>query len=121
LDIVFDTLGNDYTFDAFEIIKEGGKVTTIAGPPDEETAKKMGMKDYKLTEKLATLIDKKSAVYKLTWMQPDAKQLNTISKMVEDGDIKPIIDLIYSLDDGIDAYLYLATGRAKGKVIISMS
>jgi hypothetical protein len=34
------------------------------------------MKDYKLTEKLA-LIDKKSAVYKLTWMQPDAKQLKT--------------------------------------------
>lgn len=121
LDIVFDTLGNDYTFDAFEIIKQGGKVTTIAGPPDEETAKKMGMKDYKLTEKLATLIDKKSAVYKLTWMQPDAKQLNTISKMVEDGYIKPIVDLIYSFEDGIDAYLYLATGRAKGKVIISMS
>jgi NADPH:quinone reductase-like Zn-dependent oxidoreductase len=41
--------------------------------------------------------------------------------MVEDGDIKPIVDLIYSFEDGIDAYLYLATGRAKGKVIISMS
>jgi hypothetical protein len=24
-------------------------------------------------------------------------------KMVEDGDIKPIVDLIYSFDDGIDA------------------
>jgi hypothetical protein len=34
-------------------------VTTIVGPPDEETAKQMGIKDYKLTEKLATLIDKK--------------------------------------------------------------
>jgi NADPH:quinone reductase-like Zn-dependent oxidoreductase len=34
----FDTLGGDYTFDAFEVIKEGGRVTTIAGPPDEETA-----------------------------------------------------------------------------------
>jgi hypothetical protein len=33
-------------------------VTTIVGPPDEET-KQMGIKDYKLTEKLATLIDKK--------------------------------------------------------------
>jgi rRNA maturation protein Nop10 len=32
----FDT-GGDYTFDA-EVIKEGGRVTTIA-PPDEETAK----------------------------------------------------------------------------------
>jgi hypothetical protein len=39
----FDTLGDDYTFDAFEIIKEGGKVTTIVGPPDEETAKKNGI------------------------------------------------------------------------------
>ena len=45
LDIVFDTLGDDYTLEAFEIIKEGGKVTTIVGPPDEETAKQMGMTD----------------------------------------------------------------------------
>jgi NADPH:quinone reductase-like Zn-dependent oxidoreductase len=121
LDIVFDTLGNDYTFDAFEIIKDGGKVTTISGPPDEETARHMGMEDYKLPEKLAKLIEKKSATYKLTWMQPDAEQLNTISKMVEDGNIKPIIDLIYPFEDAINAYLYLATGRAKGKVIISMT
>jgi len=34
LDIVFDALGGDYTFDAFKIIKEGGKVTSIVGPPD---------------------------------------------------------------------------------------
>ena len=121
LDVVFDTLGNDYTLDAFEIIKEGGKVSTIVGPPDEETAKHMGMQDYRLPEKLSKIIKEKSAIYKLTWMQPNAKQLNTISRMVEGGAIKPIIDVIYSFEDGIDAYLYLATGRAKGKVIVSMS
>jgi NADPH:quinone reductase-like Zn-dependent oxidoreductase len=121
LDIVFDTLGDDYTFDAFEIIKEGGKVTTIVGPPDEETAKQMGMTDYKLPEKLSKLIEEKSAVYKLTWMQPNAEQLKEITTMVEDRAIKPIVDLIYSLEDGIDAYEYLATGRAEGKVIISLT
>lgn len=121
LDIVFDTLGGDYTLEAFEIIKEGGKVTTIAGPPDEETAKQMGMTDYKLPEQLSKLIQKKSAIYKLTWMQPDGKQLSAITAMVEDREIKPVVDLIYSLEDGIDAYEYLATGRAKGKVIISLS
>ena len=121
LDIVFDTLGDDYTFDAFEIIKEGGKVATIVGPPDEETAKHMGMTDYKLSEKLSKLIEDKSAVYRLTWMQPNAEQLKEITTMVEDRAIKPIVDLIYALEDGIDAYLYIATGRAKGKVIISMS
>ncbi|OBX26745.1 NADPH:quinone reductase-like Zn-dependent oxidoreductase [Gelidibacter algens] len=121
LDIVFDTLGDDYTFDAFEIIKEGGRVTTIVGPPDEDTAKHMGMTDYKLPEKLSKLIDKKSAIYKLTWMQPDAEQLKTITAMVEHGDIKPIVDLIYPFEDAIDAYEYLATRRAQGKVIISLS
>jgi NADPH:quinone reductase-like Zn-dependent oxidoreductase len=120
LDLVFDTLGDEYTTDAFEIIKQGGKVATIAGPPDAEIAKLMGIKDYKVPENLAQLIEKKAAVYKLTWMQPDAEQLNSISKMVEEGTIKPIIDLIYPLEDAIDAYLYVATGRAKGKVIVRM-
>jgi len=121
LDIVFDTLGGDYTFDAFGIIKEGGKVTTIVGPPDEETAAQMGMTDYKLPNKLSKLIEEKSAVYKYTWMQPNAKQLNDIKSMVEEGTIKPIVDLIYSFEDGINAFQYLATGRAKGKVIITLS
>ncbi|PRX52366.1 NADP-dependent oxidoreductase [Salegentibacter salegens] len=121
LDIVFDTLGDDYTFDAFEIIKEGGVVTSIVGPPDEDSAKIMGIKDYKLPEQLSKLIKEKSAVYKHTWMQPNAAQLNEIKTMVEDGDIKPIVDLIYDFEDGIDAYEYLATGRAEGKVIISLS
>ena len=119
LDIVFDTLGEDYTFDAFEIIKEGGKVTSIVGPPDQETAKNMGMSDYKLPEKLSKLIKEKSAVYKFTWMQPNAEQLKEISTMVENGDLKPIVDLIYPFEDAIDAFIYLASGRAKGKVIIS--
>jgi NADPH:quinone reductase-like Zn-dependent oxidoreductase len=121
LDIVFDTLGGDYTFDAFGIIKEGGKVTTIVGPPDEETAAQTGMTGYKLPEKLSKLIEEKSAVYKYTWMQPNAKQLNDIKGMVEEGTIKPIVDLIYSFEDGINAFQYLATGRAKGKVIITLS
>jgi NADPH:quinone reductase-like Zn-dependent oxidoreductase len=79
------------------------------------------MTDYKLPAKLSKLIEKKSATYKLTWMQPNAKQLNDIKAMVEVGAIKPIVDLIYSFKDGIDAYEYLATGRAKGKVIISLA
>jgi len=121
LDIVFDTLGGDYTFDAFKIIKEGGKVTSVVGPPDLDTAKQMGMKEYQLPEQLAELIKEKSATYKFTWMQPNGEQLQIITNLVEDDHIKPIVDLIYSFDDAIDAFEYLATGRAQGKVIISLS
>lgn len=121
LDIVFDTLGEEYTTDAFKVIKKGGKVTTIVGAPDKETAAMMGMEDYQLPEDLAKLIDDKSADYKFTWMQPNGDQLDSISSMVKDSKIKPIVDKIYSFEDGIDAYQHLATGRAKGKVIIKMA
>ncbi|MFT5666336.1 MAG: NADPH:quinone reductase-like Zn-dependent oxidoreductase [Vicingaceae bacterium] len=121
LDIVFDTLGGDYTLDAFKIIKEGGKVSSIASIPDEETATMMGMEGYKLPENFSTLIKEKSANYKLTWMQPNRKQLDSISDMVKEDKIKAVIDTVYSFEDAIKAYLYLAEGRAKGKVIVSMS
>ena len=121
LDIVFDTLGDDYTFEAFNIIKEGGTVTSIVGPPDVESAQQMGIENYQLPEKLAELIDKKSANYKFTWMQPKADQLTEIREMVEDRSIRPIIDLVYSFEDAVKAFEYLATGRAQGKVIVSLA
>ncbi|WBL24525.1 NADP-dependent oxidoreductase [Zunongwangia sp. HGR-M22] len=121
LDIVFDTLGDDYTLEAFEIIKEGGRVTSIVGPPDAESAKQMGIENYELPEKLAKLIEEKSAKYNHTWMQPNADQLKEIKAMVEDRTIRPTIDLVYPFEDAIKAYEYLASGRAKGKVIVSLS
>jgi NADPH:quinone reductase-like Zn-dependent oxidoreductase len=121
IDIVFDTLGGDYILEALHLIKVGGKVTSIAGALDEETAGMMGIEGYQLPENLAKVIKKKSANYKLTWMQPDGAQLDAISTLVKNGEIKPVIDATYSFEDGIDAYSYLATGSAKGKVIIRMA
>jgi NADPH:quinone reductase-like Zn-dependent oxidoreductase len=121
LDLVFDTLGGDYTLEALQVIKKGGRVTSIAGVPDEETAAMMGMEDYKLPENLAKLIDEKSANYKLTWMNPDGKQLDAISDMVKVEKIKPVTDTVYAFENAIKAYEHLATGRAKGKIIVRLS
>lgn len=121
LDIVFDTLGNDYTFEAFDIIKKGGRIATIVGPPDAESAKQMGIENYEMPEKLSKLIEEKSAKYRHTWMQPNADQLKEIKAMVEDRTIRPIIDLVYSYEDAVKAFEYLATGRAQGKVIVSLA
>ena len=35
-DIVFDTLGGAYSLDAFKVLKRGGCVVSVAGPPDRE-------------------------------------------------------------------------------------
>ncbi len=120
-DIVLDTLGKNYTLEAFEVIKQGGKVISIAGPLDEESAKMFGMADYKLPEELTQLCNAKEAKYKYIFMHPNGAHLSEIKTLVEDEKIKPIIDKVYPFADSISALTHLATGRAKGKIVIKLS
>jgi NADPH:quinone reductase-like Zn-dependent oxidoreductase len=119
-DIVLDTLGGNYSSEALEVIKQGGKVVSIAGPLDAASAKMFGMVDYKLPEQLAQLINAKNADYKFIFMHPNGAQLSEIKSMIEDELIKPIIDKVYTYDESIEAFLHLATGRAKGKIVIKV-
>jgi len=120
-DIVFDTLGQHYTVEAFEVAKKGGKVVSVVGPLDEESAQMFGMVDYKLPEEIAKLSAAKEATYKFIFMHPNGAHLEEIKSLIEDGKMKPIIDKIYPFNEAIDAYTHLATGRAKGKIVIKMA
>jgi len=48
------------------------------------------------------------------------KDLEFIVKLVENGNIKPVIDRRYSLDKAADAMRYLGEGHARGKVVINV-
>ena len=120
-DIVFDTLGQNYTAEAFEVVKLGGKVVSVVGPLDEDSAKMFGMADYKLPEDIATLSSVKGASYKFIFMHPNGAHLEAIKSLIEDEKIKPIIDTIYPFSESIDAFSHLASGRAKGKIVIKIN
>lgn len=120
-DIVFDTLGQHYTSEAFQVIKQGGKIVSVAGALDEESAKAFGMADYKLPEDLTKLISEKEASYKFIFMHPNGAHLREIKSLVEDEKIKPIIDKVYPFAESIEAFTHLATGRAKGKIVIKIA
>ncbi|MFT6997684.1 MAG: NADPH:quinone reductase-like Zn-dependent oxidoreductase [Cryomorphaceae bacterium] len=120
-DIVFDTLGQAYSSEAFQVIKQGGKVVSVAGPLDEETAKMFGMTDYKLPADVAMLCSAKEASYKFIFMHPSGADLGEIKSMIEDEKIKPIIDKVYSFSESIEAITHLASGRAKGKIVIKIN
>ena len=120
-DIVFDTLGQNYSLEAFEVVKQGGKVVSIVGPLDEASAASFGIPDYKLPEELTKLSSDKNADYKFIFMHPNGQHLSEIKSLIEDEKIKPIIDTIYSFSESIEAYTHLASGRAKGKIVIKIS
>lgn len=121
VDIVFDTLGRHYSLESFELVKEGGKVVSVVGPLDEASAKMFGMNDYKLPAELAKASSEKNAEYKFIFMHPNGSHLNQIKLMIEDEQIKPIIDKVYPFSEGIQAFTHLASGRAKGKIVVKIS
>lgn len=121
VDIVFDTLGKNYSLESFEVVKQGGIVVSVVGPLDEASAKMFGMADYKLPEELANASSEKNAEYKFIFMHPNGAHLNEIKSMIEDEKIKPIIDKVYSFSEGVDAFTHLASGRAKGKIVIKIN
>jgi alcohol dehydrogenase len=41
-DIVYDTLGGAFTVDAFKLVKRGGVVISLSGPPDRDFARREG-------------------------------------------------------------------------------
>ena len=120
MDIVFDTLGKEYTLDAFELIKKGGKVVSIMGPLDKEGAELFKMKDYEIPQELRDLIKSKDATYKYIWMHPDGEELGQIKTLVEEGKIKPVIDKVYPFSQSAEALIHLGSGRAKGKIVVTI-
>lgn len=121
VDIVFDTLGKNYSLESFEVVKQGGIVVSVVGPLDEASATMFGMVDYKLPAELAKASSDKNADYKFIFMHPNGLHLAELKRMIEDDKIKPIIDKVYPFNESIEAFIHLATGRAKGKVVVKIS
>jgi len=53
-------------------------------------------------------------------MAPSRDDLQFLKELIEAGRVTPIIDRTYQLSDAPEALGYLATGHARGKVIITV-
>ncbi|MCO1336685.1 NADP-dependent oxidoreductase [Microbulbifer sp. OS29] len=126
VDVVFDTLGGEYALDAFKVIKTGGRVVSISAALDPQSAEELGLgwfirKILALkSRKLIKAAKAKSGLYRMVIMQANGKQLRELGNLYQDNIISPVIDKVYPFEQSKEAFSYLATGRAKGKVIISL-
>jgi NADPH:quinone reductase-like Zn-dependent oxidoreductase len=58
--------------------------------------------------------------YSFLFMAANGGQLAKITSLIEAGDIRPVMDRVLSFDRTNEALAYVETGRAKGKVVITM-
>jgi NADPH:quinone reductase-like Zn-dependent oxidoreductase len=126
-DIVFDLIGGKHTVQAFSVIKPGGSVVSVAGPPDREFIEKFA-KGFMLrtamklmSRRVFAKARKNRANYYRFMTESDGHALSHLLPMIESGQIKPVIDRVFPMQELPQALEYLMTGRAQGKVILQVS
>jgi NADPH:quinone reductase-like Zn-dependent oxidoreductase len=95
VDLVFDVIGGDIGKKSAALVRAGGTLVSIAGPPEALPAGRLAV-DFVV--------------------EADRAQLGEIIQRVRDGRLRTNIGTVATLDDAVAAFN--PTGRVKGKTII---
>lgn len=126
-DVVLNSQDTKTLEKSLKILKPGGKVISISGPPDPDFGKQIHANWFlKIVLKfLSSGIRKKAkrlgVNYSFLFMRAQGEQLNQITKLIESGIIKPVMDRVFPFEQTNEALSYVETGRAKGKVVIKVN
>lgn len=125
-DVVLNSLDAKTLRKSLAVLKPGGKLISISGPPDPAFARTQGL-NWGLRQVMRALsfgIRRKAKArridYSFLFMRADGEQLARIASLVEDGGIRPVLDRTFPFAQTNEAMAYLETGRAKGKVVVTL-
>lgn len=125
-DVVLNSLDGKTLEKSLEVLRPGGKLISISGPPDSDFAKELGsswilgpvmrMLSYRIRNKAK----RRGVSYSFLFMRASGDQLREIGALVDCGAIRPVVDQVFAFESTKEALAYVETGRAKGKVVVKM-
>lgn len=125
-DVVLNSLGKEELERSLQILKPGGHLISISGPPTPAFATARGLawplKQVMrlLSRGIRSKAKQKGVTYTFVFMRADGAQLSTIASLVESGAIAPVIDRVFPFEETQGALAYVESGRAKGKVVVEL-
>jgi NADPH:quinone reductase-like Zn-dependent oxidoreductase len=102
-DLVFDTVGGETLKGSFGLVRKGGQLLSIVGPPDEAQAKEYG-------------IDARFVRSNIT-----GTRLEEICGLIDAGKIKVVIEREFPLAEAKAALALSETGRTRGKIVLRIA
>jgi len=111
---------------SLKVLKSGGKVISISGPPDPGFADEIGAPlSVKLGIRLLSAGVRKKAKrlnvnYSFLFMRAQGEQLSQITKLIQAVIIKPVMDKVFPFEQTNEALTYIETGRSRGKVVVKV-
>lgn len=111
---------------SLNVLKPGGKLISISGPPDPEFAEEIKAPWFvKQVMRALSFGTRRKAKrlgveFSFLFMKASGSQLRQITPLIESGAIRPVIDKVFPFESTNDALAYVESGRAKGKVVIKV-
>jgi NADPH:quinone reductase-like Zn-dependent oxidoreductase len=125
-DVVLNSQDTKTLEKSLKVLKTGGKVISISGPPDPDFGQEINANWFlKIILKFLSAGIRKKAKrlgvnYSFLFMRAQGEQLSQITKLIESGVIKPVMDKVFPFEQTNEAMSYVETGRAKGKVVVKV-
>lgn len=125
-DVVLNSLDKSTLEKSVAVLKSGGQLISISGPPDIRFAKEQGMNwllqmimglfSFSIRRKAR----RQRINYSFLLMRSNGAQLSKITSLIEAGDIRPVIDQVFPFEKIPEALAYIQMGHAKGKLVVKM-
>lgn len=124
-DLVLDSLGGENLKKSLGILKPGGKVIGISGPPDPAFAREAGLNPIlrlAITGLSAGIRRQAKALgvsYEFLFMKASGAQLNQLASLIETGAVHPVVGRVFPFEQTTQGLESLAQGGIRGKAVIS--
>jgi NADPH:quinone reductase-like Zn-dependent oxidoreductase len=103
VDLVLDLIGGETQERSWSVLKKGGVLLSLVQPPSVEKAKALGVRAAFVAG------------------HPSGAQLAEIAKLIDSGEMKPVIDRILPLSEVSRAHELSKSGHAHGKIVLRIS
>jgi NADPH:quinone reductase-like Zn-dependent oxidoreductase len=125
-DVVLNSQDNKTLEKSLRVLKPGGKLISISGPPDPAFADDINAPWFlKQIMRAISFGVRRSAKrlnvgFSFLFMKANGSQLRQITSLIEAGAIRPVVDKVFDFESTNAAMTYVEAGRAKGKVVIKV-
>ncbi|MES2948489.1 MAG: NADP-dependent oxidoreductase, partial [Pseudomonadota bacterium] len=125
-DVVLNSQDNTTLVKSLRVLKPGGKLISISGPPDPAFGKEIQAPGFvRLVMRLLSAGVRHKAKrlgvdFSFLFMKANGTQLREITRLLDAGVIRPVVDRVFPFAETNAAMAYVEAGRAKGKVVVKV-
>lgn len=126
-DAGLDLVGGQTLEQMFGIMKPGTRIVSVAAMPEPQTATRdlggrpsLAALFWLISYGIRSRARRAGIGYRYLFMHPSGSDLAVLAGLIERQELKVIVDRTYPFEGIAEALDYVESGRAKGKVVVTM-